>query len=112
MFGWNSCAWLLLFAELKVLFFNPDQAKDRSQFVDPTSGAEYEVVDNTPLVEWFANHYKDFGATLEFVTNRYPLVVACVCVWGVRCCFLDSYCSLLFCLSIPLLTSTFLFLWC
>jgi peptide chain release factor subunit 1 len=21
-------------------------------------------------VEWFANHYTDFGATLEFVTNK------------------------------------------
>jgi peptide chain release factor subunit 1 len=23
-----------------------------------------------PLVEWFANNYERFGATLEFVTNR------------------------------------------
>jgi len=23
-----------------------------------------------PLVEWFANNYKTFGAALEFVTNR------------------------------------------
>ena len=22
------------------------------------------------LVEWFANHYQEFGATLEFVTNK------------------------------------------
>lgn len=23
-----------------------------------------------PLLEWFTDKYKDFGATLEFVTNR------------------------------------------
>lgn len=23
-----------------------------------------------PLLEWFANHYKDFGATLEIITDR------------------------------------------
>ena len=34
------------------------------------SGVDLEVVDKTPLVDWFANHYKDFGAKLEFVTNK------------------------------------------
>ena len=29
-----------------------------------------EVVDSMPLLEWFANHYKDFGATLEIITDR------------------------------------------
>jgi len=23
-----------------------------------------------PLLEWFANHYKEFGATLEIITDR------------------------------------------
>ena len=31
---------------------------------------ELEVIDKLPLVEWFANQYKTFGATLEFITNR------------------------------------------
>jgi peptide chain release factor subunit 1 len=53
-----------------VLFLNPDQEKVRSQFMDPDTGAELEVVDKQPLVEWFANNYKSFGAALEFVTNR------------------------------------------
>jgi len=34
------------------------------------SGVELEVIDKTQLLEWFANNYKKFGATLEFVTNR------------------------------------------
>lgn len=42
---------------------------------DPTNfqtkeGVELEVVDKLQLVEWFATNYKNFGATLEFVTNR------------------------------------------
>ena len=28
------------------------------------------VWENLELLEWFANHYKDFGATLEIVTDR------------------------------------------
>jgi peptide chain release factor subunit 1 len=42
---------------------------------DPTNfqtkeGVELEVIDKVQLVEWFATNYKNFGATLEFVTNR------------------------------------------
>jgi hypothetical protein len=60
----------VVLAEIKVLFFTPEQEKDRSQFVDAATGTELEVADKVSLVEWFANHYRDFGATLEFVTNR------------------------------------------
>lgn len=31
---------------------------------------DYEIAENISLVEWFANNYKTFGTTLEFVTNR------------------------------------------
>lgn len=34
------------------------------------TGVDLEVVDSMPLLEWFANHYKDFGATLEIITDR------------------------------------------
>lgn len=53
-----------------VLFLSPDQEKSRSQFIDPETGTELEIIDKAPLVEWFANNYKSFGATLEFVTNK------------------------------------------
>ncbi|KAJ8605515.1 hypothetical protein CTAYLR_000050 [Chrysophaeum taylorii] len=32
--------------------------------------SDYEIVESISLVEWFANNYKTFGTTLEFVTNR------------------------------------------
>lgn len=56
--------------EVSVIHVEPDQEKDASLFHDSETGVELEVVDKTPLVEWFANHYGDFGATLEFITDR------------------------------------------
>ena len=37
---------------------------------DPDTGAELEVVDSVPAVEWFAQNYKNFGASLEFITDK------------------------------------------
>ena len=39
--------------------------------MDKSTGIEMEkVVDPQSLLEWFAEKYKEFGANLEFVTNR------------------------------------------
>ncbi|KAJ0116468.1 hypothetical protein J7T55_007448 [Diaporthe amygdali] len=46
---------------------------DRSMFQDksPSStGQEMEVVNQESFLEWIAEHYKDFGTTLEFVSDR------------------------------------------
>eukprot|EP01111_Echinosteliopsis_oligospora_P001279 TRINITY_DN1190_c0_g1_i1.p1 TRINITY_DN1190_c0_g1~~TRINITY_DN1190_c0_g1_i1.p1 ORF type:complete len:454 (-),score=130.64 TRINITY_DN1190_c0_g1_i1:200-1561(-) len=56
--------------EDKILFLNKEQEKDTENFKDKDTGADLEVIESVPLVEWFANNYKNFGATLEFVTNR------------------------------------------
>jgi peptide chain release factor subunit 1 len=56
--------------EAKVLHLTKDQEKDSSFFKDEATGVDLEVLETIPLVEWFANNYKSFGATLEFVTNR------------------------------------------
>ncbi|GAM23940.1 hypothetical protein SAMD00019534_071150 [Acytostelium subglobosum LB1] len=53
-----------------VLYLTKDQEKDQSFMKDPESGLEYEMVDQMPLVEWFANNYRSFGAHLEFISNR------------------------------------------
>ena len=55
--------------EEKIVHLNEEQEKDDSNFRDD-SGAELEVVEKEPLVEWFANNYKQFGCNLEFVTDR------------------------------------------
>uniref|UniRef100_A0AAR2K2N4 Eukaryotic peptide chain release factor subunit 1 n=1 Tax=Pygocentrus nattereri TaxID=42514 RepID=A0AAR2K2N4_PYGNA len=35
-----------------------------------TTGQEHELIECMPLLEWFANNYKKFGATLEIVTDK------------------------------------------
>jgi len=54
--------------EEKVLHLTKDEEKDQSHFHE--NGIELEVSDKLLLLEWFANNYKKFGASLEFVTNR------------------------------------------
>lgn len=49
---------------------NKDGEVDQNNFRDPSSNAELEVQDKVSLLEWFANEYKNFGCTLEFVTNK------------------------------------------
>jgi peptide chain release factor subunit 1 len=52
-----------------ILFLTKEQEKDTSNFRGE-DGADLGIIEAMPLVEWFANNYKNFGATLEFVTNR------------------------------------------
>ncbi|KAF2720527.1 peptide chain release factor eRF/aRF subunit 1 [Polychaeton citri CBS 116435] len=46
------------------------ESGDRSAFMDKQTGQEMEAVDSMPFLEWLAEHYRDFGATLEFVSDR------------------------------------------
>jgi len=56
--------------EEKILYLKPEQEKDRTYFTDSETGVELEMVDSMALLEWFANNYKSFGATLEIITDR------------------------------------------
>jgi len=53
-----------------ILHTNPGQETDRSAFMDKETGQEMEVVEQMPFLEWLAEKYRDFGATLEFVSDR------------------------------------------
>ncbi len=58
-------------AEEIIVHANKEQEKDREKFLDKSTGAEMEQVpEPQSLLEWFAEKYKEFGANLEFVTNR------------------------------------------
>jgi peptide chain release factor subunit 1 len=46
------------------------EAASRDKFMDKETGQEMEVVAQDSFLEWIAEHYKDFGATLEFVSDR------------------------------------------
>ncbi|KAL9659789.1 hypothetical protein QQ045_024598 [Rhodiola kirilowii] len=56
--------------ELIIKHLNREQEANQSNFRDPVTSAELEVQEKMPLLEWFANEYKRFGCTLEFVTNK------------------------------------------
>ncbi|TNY22954.1 eukaryotic peptide chain release factor subunit 1 [Rhodotorula diobovata] len=44
---------------------------DREKFIDKATGLEMEQAQEpVNLLEWFSEKYKEFGAELEFVTNR------------------------------------------
>jgi peptide chain release factor subunit 1 len=56
-------------SEEVIKHLNKSQETDDSHFRDE-NGVELEVQEKEPLVEWFANNYKNFGCNLEFVTDR------------------------------------------
>jgi len=56
--------------EEKILHLRPDQEKDKTYFTDKETGVELELMEQMPLLEWFANNYKNFGATLEIITDK------------------------------------------
>lgn len=59
------------FPEHIIVHVNKEQEKDRDKFMDKSTGLEMEhAIEPQSLLEWFAEKYKEFGANLEFVTNR------------------------------------------
>lgn len=47
-----------------------EQEANRELFMDKENGQEMEVVDQCSFLEWLAEKYKEFGANLEFVSDR------------------------------------------
>ncbi|CAA0840853.1 Eukaryotic peptide chain release factor subunit 1-2 [Striga hermonthica] len=56
--------------EVTIKHFNKEQESDQKNFRDPETNVELEVQEKLSLLEWFANEYRRFGCTLEFVTNK------------------------------------------
>jgi peptide chain release factor subunit 1 len=54
----------------KILYLKPGEEKDASKFKDEEAGVDYEVVSKDSFVDWIAEHYKEFGTELHFVTDR------------------------------------------
>lgn len=53
-----------------ILHTNKGQEANREMFQDKETGQEMELVEQGSFLEWLAESYKDFGATLEFVSDR------------------------------------------
>lgn len=57
-------------SEETVVHLSKEQQGENKHCHDKETGVELEEIDNEPVVEWFANNYKQFGCNLEFVTDR------------------------------------------
>ncbi|ODV62104.1 translation termination factor eRF1 [Ascoidea rubescens DSM 1968] len=55
-----------------VAYHSPSQHGENSKdyLLDKNTGQEMEAVSDQPLLEWLAEHYKEYGASLEFVTDK------------------------------------------
>ncbi|KAH9611052.1 hypothetical protein KSS87_018955 [Heliosperma pusillum] len=56
--------------EITIKHLSKDEEGDKSNFVDSATGANLEIQVQMPLLEWFVNEYKNFGCSLEFITNK------------------------------------------
>ncbi len=79
----SACETLIVFENLEItrwvlktstgseviLHTSKGQEANREMFMDVT-GQEMELVDQGSLLEWLAETYRDFGASLEFVSDR------------------------------------------
>lgn len=57
-------------AEIILHTTKQQETGDRSAFMDKETGQEMEVVSQDSFLEWIAEHYKEFGTNLEFVSDR------------------------------------------
>ncbi|PTB79357.1 peptide chain release factor eRF/aRF subunit 1 [Trichoderma longibrachiatum ATCC 18648] len=46
------------------------EQQNREKFLDKATGQEMDIVSQESFLEWIAEHYKDFGTALEFVSDR------------------------------------------
>ncbi|ESK96247.1 eukaryotic peptide chain release factor subunit 1 [Moniliophthora roreri MCA 2997] len=54
-----------------IVYSHKEQEKNREKSIDQSTGQEMESTrEPQPLLEWFMEKYRKFGANLEFVTNR------------------------------------------
>ena len=56
--------------DMKTFFLTSTQEKDSKYFKDAETGTDLEVVAADNLAEWLCNHYLDFGANIEFITDK------------------------------------------
>ncbi|KAI4151899.1 MAG: hypothetical protein LQ340_003219 [Diploschistes diacapsis] len=80
----GACDTLIVFEDLEItrwvlrasdgseiiIHTNKQQEANREQFMDKDTGQEMEIADSGSFLEWIAEKHRDFGATLEFVSDR------------------------------------------
>ncbi len=54
----------------EVKYLTSAQLSDPTHFIDKETGADLETEDKTELVAWMAENFKQFGCSLDFVTDN------------------------------------------
>jgi len=54
----------------QILYLTAEQERNPEFFKDATTGEDLETKDKVPLGEWLAENYKNFGCSLQFVTDK------------------------------------------
>lgn len=68
---WFSATWLTVLAEIHIVHTWPGDPKRKEKFEDKATGLEMEAAEEAQsLLEWLAEHYKEFGCALEFVSDK------------------------------------------
>jgi peptide chain release factor subunit 1 len=53
-----------------IIYLTSDQLSDPKYYKDANTKAELEVVETAQLSEWIAENYVNFGASLQFITDK------------------------------------------
>lgn len=53
-----------------IVFLNSDQLTDPKHYKDANTKAELETIESMQLSEWLAENYVNFGAALNFITDK------------------------------------------
>mmetsp|Transcript_28601 Transcript_28601/g.27596 ORF Transcript_28601/g.27596 Transcript_28601/m.27596 type:complete len:201 (-) Transcript_28601:63-665(-) len=56
--------------DLKTFFLNSTQEKDEKYFKDKETGMDLEIVSADNLAEWLCNNYQNYGARIDFITDK------------------------------------------
>ncbi len=68
--GLTTVRYTLKNADGEEVIKNIDPNTPKDEFLKDSDGSEMEIVSEKPFLEWLAESYKDYGTTLEFVTDR------------------------------------------
>nr|AAT39329.1 eukaryotic release factor 1 [Holosticha sp. HL-2004] len=54
----------------KTLLLNPTQEKNSKYFKDQETNTDYDVMSEDALTEWLCHNFKNYGAKIEFITDK------------------------------------------
>lgn len=56
--------------DTRTIYLNATQQKDSKHFKDPATGTDLDVIQEDLLSEWLCHNYQNYGANVEFITDK------------------------------------------